>query len=283
MAGKSCLRRTTRAVAVGLVLLAAAGPPASSAIAESTRPAPRRLDALFEPTPPAVVQSMLTLAKVGRDDFLIDLGSGDGRIPITAARAYGARALGVDLDPRRVGQARQNARRSGVVGRVSFVQGDLFRADIRKATVITVFLTPETNRKLRPRLLGLRPGTRIVSHEHDMGAWQPDGMRISPAGGRALGDRRRVLLWVVPARVDGSWRLRVGGREIDVSLKQSYQRFSGSAMVDGRPHAIRNGRLSGDRIIFDLPSGGGRLRRLSGRVTPAGDIRGRGWEARRRV
>jgi hypothetical protein len=224
---------------------------------------------------------MLKLAKVERGDFLIDLGSGDGRIPIAAARSYGATAVGVDLDPRRIRQARENARRHGVVGKVRFVEGDLFKADIGNATVVSLFLWPDVNRRLRPRLLDLPPGTRIVSHAHDMGDWQPDRVTAYPA--RAIPwEDRRLLLWVVPARIDGTWGLRVDGREIDVSIKQRYQRFSGSAMVDGKLRAVRNGRLRGERVSFDLATGNGRVRRLSGRVTPAGEIHGDAWGAKRK-
>jgi SAM-dependent methyltransferase len=281
MVGKFSSAATASAIVLGLAL-AMAGPSASPAIAESSRPAPPRVDVEFEPTPHAVVDAMLELAKVGPDDFLIDLGSGDGRIPIAAARSYGATAMGIDLDPRLIREARENARRRGVVGKVQFVQSDLFKADISRATVISLFLSRDANRKLRPRLLNLRPGTRIVSHWHDMGSWEPDKIRAYPAVGRAW-RRGRLFSWVVPARIDGSWRVRVGGRDIDVTLRQKFQRFQGSAIVDGKPRAIRNGRVSGTRVSFDLPSGDGRLRRMTGQVTPAGEIRGQGWEAQRNV
>ena len=262
-----------RAVVLGL--LATAGAPAPSAIAERARPSPR-VDVPFEPTPHAVVDAMLRLAKVGPDDVVIDLGSGDGRIPIAAARAYGATAMGVDLDPGLIRQARETAERRGVAGKVSFVEGDLFGVDIGKATVVTLFLSPEANRRLRPRLLDLAPGTRIVSHEHDMGRWQPD----RTAAGRSLGGHR-LLAWVVPAKVDGAWRLRVGEREVDVRLRQSYQQLDGSAVIDGREHPIRNGRLAGAEVSLDLPLGSGSWHPLRGQVTPTGELRGDGWDARR--
>jgi hypothetical protein len=238
-----------------------------------------RVDVPFEPTPHPVVDAMLRLAEVGPGDFLIDLGSGDGRIPIAAARTYGAEALGVDLDPRRIGEARDSARRHGVAGKVRFVQGDLFKADIGQATVISLFLSSDANRKLRPRLLALAPGTRIVSNEHDMGGWRPDSTQIFPAGG-SLGEYR-LLSWVVPAKVEGAWRLKVDGREADVRFAQRYQRFDGLAYMEGRRHPIRNGRLNGAEVSLDLPVGNGSWRRLRGRVTPDGEIRGEGWDARR--
>jgi hypothetical protein len=251
----------------------------SSAAADQDRPAPPRVDVLFEPTPPAVVTAMLELARVGPDDFLIDLGSGDGRIPIAAARAYGARALGVDVDPRRIRQAREDAKRGGAGGEVSFVEGDLFKSDIGKATVVAVFLSPQINLKLRPRLLQLPPGTRIVSHEHDMGRWEPDRTRLYPAGRGVRGDRR-LFLWVVPAKVDGAWHLSVDGRALDVTIRQRYQRLYGMVLVDGKPRPIRNGRLDGTRVSLDLPIGDG-LSHLRGKVKPAGVIQGEGWKAER--
>jgi hypothetical protein len=261
------------------VLPALAGGEVSSAIVDQDRPASPRIHVLFEPTPPAVVDAMLKLAKVGPDDFLIDLGTGDGRIPIAAARTYGAGALGVDVDPRRIRQARENARRRGVAGEVSFVEGDLFKSDIGKATVVAIFLSPEVNLKLRPRLLELPPGTRIVSHEHDMGRWEPDRMRSYPAGRGVRGDRR-MFLWVVPAKVDGAWRLSVDGRALDVTIRQRYQRLHGTAIVNGQLRPIRNGRLDGVRVSLDLPVGAG-LRHLRGEVTPAVVIQGEGWKAER--
>src|SRR5262245_29926663 len=146
----------------------AAGPSASPALARA-RPlvsASPRIDVPFEPTPHPVVDAMLRLAKVGPGDLLIDLGSGDGRIAIAAAKAYGAEAVGIDRDPRRVAEARERARRHGVAGRVKFLRGDLFEADLGRATAVSLFLSADANLRLRPRLLGLAPGTRIVSNEH---------------------------------------------------------------------------------------------------------------------
>ena len=270
------------AVILGFLLPTAAGPSGSSALAERARPVSEstRVDVPFEPTPHPIVDAMLRLAKVGPGDLLIDLGSGDGRIPIAAARTYGAKALGVDLDPQRIVEARESARRHGVAGSIRFVQGDLLKADIGKATVISLFLSSDANRKLRPRLLDLAPGTRIVSNEHDMGGWRPDSTQMFPAGG-SLGEYR-LFSWVVPAKVDGAWRLKIGGREADVRFVQRYQRFDGLAYIEGRRHPTRNGRLNGPEISLDLPLGGGSSwRRLLGHVLPTGEIRGEGWDGKR--
>jgi len=190
--------RCARAVLVAVVALAAAHP----ALAQSatTPSAPARVpDVPYEPSPPEIVDAMLDLAGVGPGDVVYDLGSGDGRIVIAAAKRGVARAVGIDIDPRLVAEAGANARRAGVAERAMFIEGDLFESDFHDATVVTLFLWPGVNLKLRPRLLALPPGTRIVSHMHDMGDWKPDRtVRVRTSGG-AL--RERVLhLWVVPAR-----------------------------------------------------------------------------------
>jgi len=151
----------------------------------------RSPDVIFVPTPQEVVEDMLRLANVRKGDVLYDLGSGDGRIPVTAAKLYGVRAVGIDIDPERIREAQENARRNGVQQLVKFRNDDLFEADFRDATIITLYLLPDLNLKLRPRLLSeLKPGTRIVSHQFDMGTWQPD-KKLESNG-------RTVYFWVVP-------------------------------------------------------------------------------------
>ncbi len=151
----------------------------------------RKADVRYVPSPHSVVGAMLRLAGVSRNDVLYDLGSGDGRIPIAAAREFGARAVGIDIDPKLVARARQNAREAGVSGLVTFRNEDIFEADFREASVVTLFLYPDVNLKLRPKLLAeLRPGTRVVSHWHDMGDWKPD--RMIEVEGRPL------YLWTIP-------------------------------------------------------------------------------------
>ena len=158
--------------------------------------ADREPDVIYVPTPQGVVEDMLRLADVRKGDVLYDLGSGDGRIPVTAARKYGVRAVGIDIDSQRIREARHNAKQSGVTRLVSFRQQDLFETDLREATVVTLYLLPDLNLKLRPRLLAqLRPGTRIVSHQFDMGDWKPD--KTLETGGAT------VYLWIVPARKGG--------------------------------------------------------------------------------
>jgi SAM-dependent methyltransferase len=157
------------------------------------------LDVPFVVTPQSVVDAMLELANVGPDDRLIDLGSGDGRIVITAAQRWGTRGLGVEIDPRLVGIAESNARRAGVADKVRFATQDLFETDLSQATVITMYLLPDVNLRLRPRLLQLKPGTRIVSHDWGMGDWQPDRTVVVDAPEKSVGmeKKSRLMLWVV--------------------------------------------------------------------------------------
>jgi hypothetical protein len=184
---------TVTILALGLALLSA------PYTAGQERPS---LDVPFVPTPEQVVETMLEVAKVTKDDVLYDLGSGDGRIVITAAKKYGIRGVGYDLDPERVKEARDNARAAGVADRVRFEVQNVFDADFREATVVTMYLLPAVNLKLRPRILGeLRPGTRVVSHDFDMGDWTPEKtVTVTGAGGR----EHTVYLWVVPPRKGGS-------------------------------------------------------------------------------
>ncbi|HVL57281.1 MAG TPA: methyltransferase domain-containing protein, partial [Burkholderiaceae bacterium] len=179
-------RALLRVLPAGVAAAAMAGcVPAQQFAGRFSSPAAARApDVLFVPTPPDVIDAMLRVAQVGPNDVLYDLGSGDGRIPIAAAQRHGTRAIGIDIDPERIREANANARRAGVSDRVRFIEGDLFEMDLSEATVITLYLLPRLNLKLRPRLLQLKPGTRIVSHAFDMGDWAPE--RYLDVGGRAV-------------------------------------------------------------------------------------------------
>jgi len=168
-----------------LVALNAHGQPAPA------KEEPRRPDVIFVPTPEDVVEQMLKVANVTGKDVLYDLGSGDGRIPITAAKRFGTRGVGIDIDPQRIKEANENAQKAGVTDKVKFIQGDLFEQDLSAATVITLYLLPALNLKLRPKILKLKPGTRIVSHDFDMGDWKPE--KTIKVG------TRTVYFWTVPA------------------------------------------------------------------------------------
>jgi SAM-dependent methyltransferase len=183
------------AIATGLVALVAA-----TAIAQSTTER-KALDVPYVPTDERLVLKMLEVAQVNKNDLVYDLGSGDGRIVITAAQRFGTRGVGIDIDPQRVQEARENARRAGVADRVRFVVGDIFTADIGPATVVTMYLLPDVNMRLRPRLLSeLRPGTRIVSHNYDLGDWKPARHLTMKVGTID----HEVFFWVVPPRAAGS-------------------------------------------------------------------------------
>jgi hypothetical protein len=204
-------------------------------------------DVPFVPTPQVVVDEMLRIANVGKGDFVMDLGSGDGRIAITAAKKFGARALGVELDEHLIIQSEEGARQAGVEDRVKFVQQDLFKTDLGQASVITMYLLPSVNRRLRPRLLDLRPGTRIVAHDFDLEDWKPD---------RTTTIRKNVFLWIVPARVAGRWRARAalpdGARTIEVELNQRFQEVNGLARIDGQVTQLWEAKLTGERLSFVL-------------------------------
>ena len=199
----------------------------------------------YVPTPQVTVDEMLRLAEVNEKDFVIDLGSGDGRLVITAARKFGARGMGMDIDENLVMESEENARQAGVAERVKFVQQDFFKADISQATVITMYLLPSVNMQLRPTLLSLKPGTRIVSHDFDLGDWPPD---------RKTTVRKNTFLWIVPAPVAGRWQMRLPlppiERHIELELTQRYQEVSGRARLNGVPTPVWELALTGDRLSF---------------------------------
>jgi hypothetical protein len=215
-------------------------------------------DVPYVPTPMNVVEAMLDLAKVGPNDFVIDLGSGDGRILIAAAKKYGARGLGVELDGALVNDARREAKRQGVENRVSFAAENLFTTDIGQATVVTAYLFPRVNMELRPRIFAqLKPGSRLVSHEFDFGNWKPDAQMTVPVPNKPYGPpHSEVFLWIVPANAAGRWRWRSAFAgvplEVEVALEQTFQELRGAALVDSRPARLENPRLRGDEIRLTL-------------------------------
>jgi len=210
----------------------------------------------YVPTPQVVVERMLEIAKVGAHDYLIDLGSGDGRIVITAAKKFGARGFGVDLNPVRIQEASDNARKAGVTDKVAFYQRDLFETDLDSATVITMYLLPQVNLELRPKLLKLKAGTRLVSHDFDMGDWKPDTHLTVKSKDKygGSGGTSDVFYWVVPAAAEGAWRweLPAGGKPqaYELKLEQKYQAISGTVSVGGATTKITNARLRGEEIRF---------------------------------
>ena len=204
-------------------------------------------DVVWVPTPQVVVDKMLDMAKVTKDDFVMDLGSGDGRTVITAAKR-GARALGVEYNPNMVELSKRNAEKEGVSDRAQFVKADLFETDFSKATVITMFLLPDINLKLRPKILNLKPGTRIVSNTFTMGDWKADETADLGAGGNGNCNESwcTALLWIVPAKVAGSYKTPQG----DVTLKQEFQMLTGTLRSEGKTFALE-GKVRGEEISFN--------------------------------
>ena len=213
-------------------------------------------DVVWVPTPQALVDKMLDMAKVTPNDFVIDLGSGDGRTVITAAKR-GARAMGIEYNPDMVELSKRNAEKEGVSSRAQFVKADLFQTDLSKATVITMFLLPDINLKLRPKILSLKPGTRVVSNTFTMAEWQADETATVSEG--CDGSWCTALFWVVPAKVAGNWKVPQG----DLVLKQEFQMLSGTLNSGGKTIPV-TGRVRGEEVIVNV--GGQTLRgRMNGK------------------
>lgn len=214
-------------------------------------------DVVWVPTPQTLVDKMLDMAKLTTSDYLIDLGSGDGRTVITAAKR-GARAHGIEYNPNMVELSRRAAAREGVSARATFAKADLFQSDFSKATVITMFLLPDINLKLRPKLLELKAGTRIVSNSFTMGEWTADQTVMAT---ESCTSYCTAYLWIVPAKVDGPWRLPQG----EMNLTQTFQMLSGTLRTGNGTAKISNGKMNGDEISFTV--GGAHY---TGRVTSGG-------------
>ncbi|MBX9775567.1 MAG: class I SAM-dependent methyltransferase [Xanthobacteraceae bacterium] len=241
----------------GIVALAATLPSDVSAQKRMKKSEPTLI---YVPTPQNVVDKMLEVAKVTKDDYVFDLGSGDGRIPITAAARYGARGFGVDINPKLIAEARRNAKIAGVSDRVEFRQQDLFKTSVRDATVVGLYLFVWANEKLRPRLISeLRPGSRIVAHDFPIGDdWKPDLEEDI--------ENRTVYLWYVPAQVAGRWEISGGPPGLSVLLQQRFQMIEGTASVNGRSVPLTNARLRGDAIEFTVAFDGEKPMLFRGRV-----------------
>jgi SAM-dependent methyltransferase len=217
------------------------------------------LDVPFVPSHAEVLKSMFELTKANKDDYVIDLGSGDGRIVIAAAKWLGAQGFGVDLNAKLVAIANERAKRQGVADRAKFYVRDLFETDISKASLVTMYLLPEIVLQLRPKLLStLKPGTRIASHDYHLGDWRPDHMRVIDAGGE---ERSIVYAWTVPAKVAGTWHWTVSHSRyfntttpMQAEIEQRYQDLSGRMIADGRVVPLREARVDGTKVSFTLTS-----------------------------
>jgi len=261
-----------RVLAIALIALAAV-PAAGPVIAQDDNFTP------FVISADEVVHRMLRMADVGPDDYLIDLGSGDGRIPIAAAKRYGTRGLGVDLDPPLVELARRNAVAEGVSGKVRFEVKDLFETDLSQATVVAFYLLPNVAMELRPKLLKeLRPGTRIVAHDYDLGDWLPDewtSIRVADKPVAPVGISQ-VFLWIVPGDARGRWTSEIGGERIAIDIDQRFQMIKASITSnvpkradDTKPLMVKAARLLGEDIHIVVEgrlAGRDGVHRLLGRI-----------------
>lgn len=250
----------------------------------------------YVPTPEEVVEAMLAMAEVNKDDVLYDLGCGDGRIVITAAKNFGCRGIGIDIDPQRIKECRENANKAGVKDQVEFFQADLFETDFSKATVVTLYLLTEINLRLRPKLLQeLRPGTRIVSHDFAMGKWKADKEALIEDDWEI----HSVYLWTIPANVSGTWTWSMpvdsGSKEFTLNLEQSFQYVSGEVFENKvlRPISVTGRKIIGNTLAFTMESnqGSGRERlifqgrvlghSIVGTIKTEGRENSRRWEAKR--
>ena len=210
-------------------------------------------DVIWVPTPDALVKAMLLAVKVTKDDLVYDLGAGDGKIPIAAAKEYGATAVGIEYNAEMAEFARRNVKREGVDNLVNIVTGDIFVEDFSKATVVTMYLLPALNMKLRPTILKMKPGTRVTSHAFDMGDWEPDQhLKI---------ESRDAYVWIVPAAVGGEWVLKDEARGLSgtLSLGQRYQRVGGTLALGGKTQPLLGATMDGDKLSFGFIDDEGNL------------------------
>lgn len=216
-------------------------------------------DVIWVPTPDEVVDRMLRMTQVTPNDYVVDLGAGDGKIAIAAAKKFGARALGIEYNPEMAKHAQGNVEKAGVAGKARIVQGDIFVSDFSQATVITMYLLPALNLKLRPRILSMRPGTRVTSHSFTMEDWEPDETSSM--------DGRRAYFWVVPANVNGGWTLETGAERHELNFEQKFQKIDGSIAFGAMQAGLRDARLRGFAISFAYVDNSGVRRDFSGRIT----------------
>lgn len=220
-------------------------------------------DVMWIPTPQGLIEKMLDVAKVTSDDLLYDLGAGDGIIAITAAGRHGARAVGIEYNPQLAEFARRKVSDAGLGNKVRIITGDIFEQDFSAATVVTLYLYPHLNMKLRPTLLAMKPGTRVVSHAFTMGDWEPDET-VSHQSAQAF-------FWVVPAQVEGQWTMNgLDGGPVRLNFRQSLQQIGGLATLNGATQPLVGARLRGEELTFKLTTLDGQLATFTGRVSARG-------------
>jgi SAM-dependent methyltransferase len=242
--------RTPKLLAAALAVVIAGAVLATRAVGQADAPATSRTpDVVYVPTPQPVVDAMLRLAKVQPGEMVYDLGCGDGRAVVTAARDFGARGIGVDIDPERVEESKANVEKAGVGDRVQIKQADLFQMDFKDADVLFLYLLPSLNLRLRPRILEeLRPGTRVVSNSFSMDDWEPDE-KLTVEG-------KLVYFWVVPAKVAGKWKVALpSGEEATFSLAQKFQQVNGTLKTKAKTWTLSDGRVNGTKLTFNFGQG----------------------------
>jgi len=230
-------------------------------------------DVIWVPTPDELVNRMLTMAKVTPKDYVVDLGAGDGKIAIAAGKKFGATATGIEYNPDMAKLAQCYVQAEGVADKVKIIQGDIFKEDFSKATVVTMYLLPELNMRLRPTILAMKPGTRVTSHQFNMGDWEADET--------AEIEYRTAYLWIVPAQVEGNWTFREEGGKttFNVAMTQKFQRISGEAGMGGSKNPLVGASLRGEEIKFAFNDDKGQTRTLTGTVRGSeitGTLRGPG-------
>ncbi len=250
---------TLRAVALSSALLLFALPAAAQQKPYEPQVGQAGKDVIWVPTPDEVVDRMLRMAQVGPNDLVFDLGAGDGKIAIAAAKKFGARSVGIEYNPDMAKYAQGNVEKAGVTGKARIVNGDIFATDFTQATVITMYLLPALNLKLRPQILQMRPGTRVVSHSFTMDDWEPDETSSM--------DGRRAYFWVVPANVAGGWTLETGGDKAELAFDQRFQKIDGSINLGHTLGGLRGAHLSGFNISFAYVDNVGVRRDYAGRVS----------------
>ena len=226
--------------------------PVAASLAQDDDAEPVKKDVPYVPTPQEVVDKMIEMAEIKEGDIVYDLGCGDGRMIVTAAKKHGARGIGVDIDPQRIRESNENAKKADVTDKVKFIQKDLFTMDFKDCDALCMYLLPSVNLKLRPKILELKPGTRILSHAFDMDDWEADETVDV--------DGRTVYKWVVPAKVDGTWTAELKGeggkpQRAKLNLKQEFQKVTGTADVGGKKVEIKDAKLKGDQLTLALNGG----------------------------
>jgi len=239
------IQKTGAAWAISCLLLCSIGWAQTAGTEVTYKPTLGQMgkDVMWLPTPKELVDNMLSMAQVNDQDLLYDLGAGDGVIAITAAKKHGARAVGIEYNPKLAAFAQQKVIEAGVQDKVRIVHGDIFQTDFSQATVLTLYLLPEINYQLRPTILKMKPGTRVVSHDFDMVAWEPDAITQTA--------RSRAMMWVVPADVAGNWTFQPSnGAPFGVRLEQVFQRIGGVRRFGGQEQALVGAQLQADRLSF---------------------------------